>query len=87
LTIGVEAEALGRLEEAEENLQRASRTASDPNEKARAYLALFDFYREQGRVDEALAAWDQAWEGDGQESGRPGKATAKNLVMYSLYTR
>ena len=69
LAIGVEAEALGRLEEAEENLQRASRTASDPNEKARAYLALFDFYREQGRVDEALAAWDQAWEGDGQESG------------------
>jgi tetratricopeptide (TPR) repeat protein len=69
LTIGVEAEALGRLEEAEENLQRASRTASDPDDKARAYLALFDLYREQGRVDEALAAWDQAWEGDGQESG------------------
>jgi tetratricopeptide (TPR) repeat protein len=68
LTIGVEAEALGRLEEAEENLQRASRTASDPDDKARAYLALFDFYRDQGRVDEALAAWDQAWEGDGQES-------------------
>jgi tetratricopeptide (TPR) repeat protein len=68
LTIGVEAEALGRLEEAEENLQRASRTASEADDKARAYLALFDFYREQGRVDEALAAWDQAWEGDGQES-------------------
>jgi tetratricopeptide (TPR) repeat protein len=69
LTIGVEAEALGRLDEAEENLGRASRAASDPDDKARAYLALFDFYREQGRVDEALVTWDQAWEGTGRESG------------------
>ncbi len=68
LTIGVEAEALGRMEEAEENLQRASRTASTPDDKAQAYLALFDFYREQGQIEEALAAWSQAWEGDGQES-------------------
>jgi tetratricopeptide (TPR) repeat protein len=69
LTIGVEAEALGRLDEAEENLGRASRTASDPGDKTQAYLALFDFYRDQGRIEEALVAWDQAWEGDGQESG------------------
>jgi tetratricopeptide (TPR) repeat protein len=69
LAIGVEAEALGRTEEAEENLRRASRTASTPDDKAQAYLALFDFYREQGQIEEALAAWDQAWEGDGQEAG------------------
>ncbi len=69
LAIGVEAEALGRLDEAEENLQRASRTASTPDDKSQAYLALFDFYREQGQIEEALAAWDQAWEGDGHDSG------------------
>lgn len=69
LAIGVEAEALGRLDEAEENLQRASRTASAPEDKAQAYLALFDFYREQGRIEEALAAWDQAWESDSLDSG------------------
>jgi tetratricopeptide (TPR) repeat protein len=69
LAIGVEAEALGRLEEAEENLRRASRSASAPEDKAQAYLALFDFYREQGQIEEALGAWDQAWDGDGQDSG------------------
>lgn len=67
LTIGVECEALGRLDEAEENLGRAARVASDPNDKTETYLALFDFYRAQGRVEEAMAAWEQAWE-DGQES-------------------
>jgi len=69
LTIGVEAEALGRLEEAEENLRRAARTASRPDGKTQAGLALFDFYREQGRVEEALAAWNQAWESNDQDSG------------------
>jgi tetratricopeptide (TPR) repeat protein len=67
LTIGVECEALGRLDEAEENLERAARSAADPDDKTEAYLALFDFYRAQGRVEEAMAAWEQAWE-DGQES-------------------
>ena len=69
LTIGMEADALDRLEEAEENLQRASRTASAPEDKAQAYLALFDFYREQGQIEEAMAAWDQAWESDSLDSG------------------
>jgi len=69
LAIGMEAEALGRLEEAEEHMQRASRTASAPEDKAQAYLALFDFYREQGQIEKALAAWDQAWSGDVRESG------------------
>jgi len=69
LAIGMEAEALGRLDEAEEHIQRASRTASAPDDKAQAYLALFDFYREQGQIEKALAAWDQAWPGDDHDSG------------------
>jgi tetratricopeptide (TPR) repeat protein len=67
LTIGLESEALGRWEDAEENLQRGARRASEPNEITDAYLLLFDFYRAQGRVEEALAAWDKAWES--QEEG------------------
>ncbi len=69
LTIGLECEALGRMEEAEENLQRAARLATDSDDKTEAYLSLFDFYRAQGRVDEALAAWDQAWAGHGHTPG------------------
>jgi len=61
LTLGIECEALGRLEEAEENLRRAARSAADPEGQAEAYLVLFDFYREQGRVEDALAAWEQSW--------------------------
>jgi tetratricopeptide (TPR) repeat protein len=67
LTIGVECEGLGRLDEAEENLERAARVATDPEDKTETYLALFDFYRAQGQVEEAMAAWEHAWE-DGQES-------------------
>jgi tetratricopeptide (TPR) repeat protein len=67
LTIGLESEALGRLEEAEENLQRGARRASEPDQKTDAYLLLFDFYRAQERVEDALAAWDKAWES--QEEG------------------
>jgi tetratricopeptide (TPR) repeat protein len=67
LTIGVEAESLGRLDEAEESLQRAARIASEPDDRSEVYLALFDLYREQGRVEEALAAWDQAWEAHGHD--------------------
>jgi tetratricopeptide (TPR) repeat protein len=63
LLMGLECEVLGRLDEAEENLRRAAGRAADPDEKAGAYLALFDLYREQDRLDEALAAWDQAWVG------------------------
>jgi len=61
LTLGIECEALGRLEEAEENLRRAARSAADPEDQAEAYLVLFDFYREQDRVEDALAAWEQSW--------------------------
>jgi tetratricopeptide (TPR) repeat protein len=65
LTIGLECEALGRLDEAEENLQRAVKSAVEPDDKNNAYLAVFDFYRAQGRVDEALDAWQKAWEAHG----------------------
>lgn len=67
LAIGLESETLGRLDEAEENLQRAAQRAVDPDGKSNVYLTLFDFYRDQGRVDEALAAWEQAWEAHGHE--------------------
>jgi len=67
LTIGMEAESLGRLDEAEESLRRAARIASEPDDKTEVYLALFDFYREQGRVEEALAAWNQAWQAHGHD--------------------
>ncbi len=67
LAIGLECEALGRLDEAEENLQRAARSAADPDDNADAYLALFDFYRGQERVEEALTAWKQAWEAHGHK--------------------
>lgn len=69
LAIGLECEALGRLDEAEENLQRAARGATDPDDKTDAYLALFDLYRAQQRVDEALAVWDQAWAAHGHAPG------------------
>jgi tetratricopeptide (TPR) repeat protein len=69
LTIGLKCEALGRLDEAEENLKRAARLAPDSDDKTNAYLALFDFYRAQGQVDEALAAWDQAWAAHGHTPG------------------
>ncbi|GAB4546522.1 MAG: hypothetical protein Kow0063_40970 [Anaerolineae bacterium] len=69
LAIGVEAEGLGRLDEAEENLKRAARVASDPDDKTEAYLSLFDFYRGQNRVEEALEAWEQAWAAHGHEPG------------------
>lgn len=67
LAIGLESEALGRLDEAEENLRRAANSAINPDDKAEAYLALFDFYRAQGRVEEALNAWEQGWGDQSQE--------------------
>jgi tetratricopeptide (TPR) repeat protein len=69
LTIGLECEALGRLDEAEDHLQRAAKRAVDADDQVDAYLALFDFYRAQGRVAEALAAWEQAWAAHGHEPG------------------
>jgi tetratricopeptide (TPR) repeat protein len=67
LTMGMESEALDRLDEAEEYLQRGARRASDPRASSDAHLLLFDFYRGQGRVEEALDAWKQAWEAAGRE--------------------
>jgi tetratricopeptide (TPR) repeat protein len=67
LSIGLECEGLGRADEAEENLRRGARLASAPDDKTEAYLLLFDFYRSQGRVEDALAAWGQAWESQRKE--------------------
>jgi tetratricopeptide (TPR) repeat protein len=67
LSLGVECEGVGRLDEAEENIQRAIRNAGTPDRQHEAYMALFDFYRAQGRVDDALAAWQQAWAARGIE--------------------
>ena len=67
LAIGIECEGLGRAEEAEENLQRATKNAATSEAQTESYLALFDFYRGQGRVDDALAAWNQAWKAGGSE--------------------
>jgi tetratricopeptide (TPR) repeat protein len=63
-TIGMECEALGRPGEAEESLRRAVQLAVEADSQREAYLALFDFYRAQDRVEEALAAWQQAWAGE-----------------------
>ena len=67
LVLADECQNLGRLDEAEEHLHRAARNASDASDQNRVYLALFDFYRAQGRVEDALAAWDQAWAAKGGE--------------------
>ena len=61
LSIGVECEGLGLLDEAEANLRRAAANASTPEGQLDTHLTLFDFYRAQGRVVDALAVWDQAW--------------------------
>jgi tetratricopeptide (TPR) repeat protein len=66
-TIGTECDALGRPDEAEESLRRAVQLAADAGSKREAYLSLFDFYRAQNRIDEALAAWQQAWAGQQPE--------------------
>lgn len=61
LSIGTECDGLGRIEEAEENLRRATKNANTPETQAECHMVLFDFYREQGRLEGALAAWDAAW--------------------------
>jgi tetratricopeptide (TPR) repeat protein len=58
LTIGVECAGLGRAEEAEENLRRAVKNAHTPRARLECHLALFDLYRQQGRVEEALAEYE-----------------------------
>ena len=67
LSIAQECEALKRLDEAEENFQRAIRCASSPEAKNEVYLAVFDFYRAQGEVDKALEAWEKAWQDRGNK--------------------
>jgi len=66
-TIGMECDALGRQDEAEESLRRAVQLAADAGSQREGYLSLFDFYRAQNRVDEALVAWQQAWAGQQPE--------------------
>ncbi len=67
LVIGIECGGLGRNEEAEEHLRRAIKNAATPEAQRECYLALFDFCRAQGRVEDAIVAWNQAWETDGGE--------------------
>ena len=67
LTIGVECAGLGRLDEADENLRRALKNAGTPEARAQCHLALFDQYRELGRVEDALLAWNEAWRVAGKE--------------------
>ncbi len=69
VNIAQECEGLGRLDEAEENYRRALANAGTPEAKKEVQLARFDFYRAQGRVDEAMAAWDAAWQA--ADNGRP----------------
>ncbi|MGQ9502615.1 MAG: tetratricopeptide repeat protein, partial [Anaerolineae bacterium] len=59
LIIGRECTHLGRWEEAEENLNRALRNATTQEDKQDVYLAFFELYRAQGRIEDAMAAWDQ----------------------------
>ena len=68
LSISIECDGLGRAEEAEENIRRAIQNAGTPAAQTESYLALFDFCRRQGRVEDALAAWDQAWKARGGAS-------------------
>lgn len=63
LLMGRECTHLERWQEAEENLNRALRNATTPESKRDVYRGFFDLYRAQGRVEDAIAAWNQAWEG------------------------
>ena len=62
LTIAQECEALGRHDEAEENFERAMNNATTPEAKNEVFLAVFDYHRAQGQVDEAMEAWNKAWQ-------------------------
>jgi tetratricopeptide (TPR) repeat protein len=61
LIMGRECMYLGRWEEAAENLDRALRNATTQESRQDVYLAFFELYRAQGRIEDAIAAWDQAW--------------------------
>jgi thioredoxin-like negative regulator of GroEL len=76
LVLGRECIYLKRWQEAEENLQRALRNAVAQESKEAVYLHFFDLYRHQGRVEEALAAWDQAWQSQPE--------SANNALVYQL---
>jgi tetratricopeptide (TPR) repeat protein len=63
LWLGIELTDQGQYEEAEESLLRATRlTTAEPQRQSDAYAYLHDLYREQGRLDEAAAAWHKVWE-------------------------
>jgi len=66
LLMGRECAYLERWQEAEENLNRALRNATTAESKREVYQSLFELYRAQGRVEDALAAWNHAWEGQSE---------------------
>lgn len=76
LLIGYECIYLKRWQEAEENFQRALRSAITPEQQMDVHLAFFVLHRMQGHVDEALAAWEQAWQRRREE--------ANNALIYRL---
>jgi tetratricopeptide (TPR) repeat protein len=57
--LGVQCFWLGHYDEAEENIRRAIEMDDDAEEIANSYWVLFALYRETGRSDEALAAWEE----------------------------
>jgi tetratricopeptide (TPR) repeat protein len=63
LWLGIELADQKQYEEAEESLLRAARiTTAEPARQSDAYAYLHDLYRDQGRLDEAEAAWLKVWE-------------------------
>ncbi|MGC8878472.1 MAG: hypothetical protein ACP5R2_04555 [Anaerolineae bacterium] len=66
LLMGRECAYLERWQEAEENLNRALRNATTPESRREVYQSLFELYRAQGRVEDALAAWNHAYEGQSE---------------------
>jgi tetratricopeptide (TPR) repeat protein len=59
LALGLESVGLGHYDEAEEHLRRAIDLGGESDRVALAYWALFTTYRETGRLEEALATWEQ----------------------------
>jgi tetratricopeptide (TPR) repeat protein len=60
--LGLELWAQEKNDEALESLKRAADLAAgDTNYRSEAYSYLHDIYREEGQLDEAAAAWEQAW--------------------------
>ncbi|MCS7259519.1 MAG: hypothetical protein NZ765_01880 [Anaerolineae bacterium] len=76
LLMGYECLYLKRWQEAEENLQRALRSAVTPEQQLSVHLGFFALHRMQGHVEEALAIWERAWQGK--------KEGANNSLVYRM---